>query len=162
MAATPTRRPRTLLLLIAVLCWQTGRAVEGLTLPERSTAYQFFSEAGVSPVHFVLDTLTIAFALAALGYLWRGRPGWVQSALVALGYLAAQATAVTVTMLAAPARARAAFMASRSARGELVDPARVDRLFELGWLEWRLVMSLTLFGVAALLAWRRRDYVGSE
>lgn len=155
-------RPRTLLVLIAVLCWQAGGGVEGLVLPERNTAYQFFRALGLAPIHFLLDAITVAVALAALGYLWRGRAGWVQSALVALGYFAVRASAVTVLMLASADRARTAFLASRGARGQMLDPVRVDRLFELGWLQWRLVMSLTLFGLAALLAWRRRAYVGPD
>jgi len=153
-------RPKILLVLIIVLCWQAGRGVEGLVLPERGTAYHFFLGHGVAPVHFVLDALTVAVALAALGYLWRARPGWVQSTLVALGYFAAQAIVVTLLMMRDVGRARAAFLASRAARGQTLDPERVERLFALGWLEWRLVMSLTLFGLAAVLAWRGRAYVG--
>lgn len=145
-----------------VLCWQAGRGIEGLVLPERSTAYNFFRALGLQPLHFVLDTITVAVALAALGYLWRARPGWAQSALVALGYFAAQAVLVTALMLRWVDRARSAFLASRAARGQPVDPERVGRLFEMGWLEWRLVMSLTLFGLAAWLAWRRRAYVGPD
>jgi hypothetical protein len=145
-----------------VLCWQTGRGIEGLVLPERSTAYNFFLALGLEPLHFVLDAITVAVALAALGYLWRARPGWVQSALVALGYFAAQAILVTTLMLRSVDRARVAFLASRAARGQPVDPERVTRLFEMGWLEWRLVMSLTFFGVAAWLAWRGRAYVGRD
>jgi hypothetical protein len=158
----PSRRPRTLLALIVVLCWQAGRGVEGLVLPERVTSYQFFRGLGLTPLHFVLDTITVAVALAALGYLWRARPGWVQSALVALGYFAAQTTLVNVWMMSNTGRARSAFLSSRSARGQLLDPERVERLFAMGWLEWRLVMSLTLFAVAAWLAWRRRAYVGPD
>ena len=162
MAQTGPRatRPRTILVLIMVLCWQAGRGIEGLALPERSTAYQFLGAIGLRPLHFVLEALTIAVALAALGYLWRARAGWVQSALVALGYFAAQAMLVTTLMLRSTDEARAAFLASRSARGQLLDPDRVARLFEMGWLEWRLVMSLTLFALAAWLAWRNRGYVG--
>jgi hypothetical protein len=145
-----------------VLCWQAGRGIEGLVLSERSTAYQFFSAVGMRPLHFVLESLTVAVALAALGYLWRARPGWVQSALVALGYFAAQATLVTALMLDSSDHASAAFLASRAARGQPLDPDRVARIFDMGWLEWRLVMSLTLFGLAAWLAWRNRAYVGPE
>jgi hypothetical protein len=145
-----------------VLCWQVGRGTEGLVLPERSTAYHFFRAAGLTPFYFALDTITVAVALAALGYVWRARPGWVQSALVALGYFAAQAIVVTLFMLRSVDRARAAFVASRTARGQPVDPERVERLFALGWLEWRLVMSLTVFALAAWLVWRRRAYVGRE
>ena len=155
-------RPRTLLFLIVVLCWQAGRGVEGLVLPEGTTAYQFFRGLGLAPLHFVLDALTVAVALAALGYLWRARPGWVQSALVALGYFAAQAVTLTVLMLRDVERARSAFLASRSARGQVLDAERVERLFAMGWLEWRLVMSLTFFALAAWLAWRRRTYVGPD
>jgi hypothetical protein len=155
-------RPRTLLFLIVVLCGQAGRGVEGLVLPERATAYQFFRAIGLTPLHFALDALMVAVALAALGYLWRGRPGWVQSALVALGYFAAQAIAVTMLMLRDVDRARSAFLASRAARGQVIDPDRVERLFATGWLEWRLVMSLTFFALAAWLAWRRRTYVGRD
>ncbi len=158
----PPTRPKTLLVLIVVLCWQAGRGVEGLVLPERSTAYQFFRLLGLAPIHFVLETLTVAVALAALGYLWRARPGWVQSALVALGYFAAQAVAVALFMLRDVDRARSAFLASLAARGQSADPERVERLFAMGWIEWRLVMSLTLFGIAAWLAWRRRTYVERE
>jgi hypothetical protein len=159
----PTRtRPRALLVLIMVLCWQVGRGIEGVVLPERSTAYQFFRALGLTPLYFVLDTMTVAVAFAALGYIWRARPGWAQSALVALAYFAAEAIVVTVLMLRSVDRARAAFLASRAARGQPMDPARVEQLFAMGWLEWRLVMSLTLFGVAAWLAWRRRGYVGSD
>jgi hypothetical protein len=136
--------------------------VEGLVLPERGTAYQFFRALGLAPVHFVLDAVTVAVALAALGYLWRARPGWAQSTLVALGYFAAHASVVTLLMVRDIDRARSAFVASRAARGQTLDPERVERLFALGWLEWRLVMSLTLFGLAAVLAWRRRAYVGPE
>jgi hypothetical protein len=157
-----TTRPRILLVLIAVLCWEAGRGIEGLVLPARSTAYQFFRALGVAPVHFVLDMLTVAVALAALGYLWRARPGWAQSVFVALGYFAAQAIVVTLLMLRAADRARAAFVASRAARGQPADPARVEQVFSLGFLEWRLVMSLTLFGIAAWLAWRSRAYVGPD
>jgi hypothetical protein len=145
-----------------VLCWQAGRGIEGLVLPERSTAYHFFRALGLSPLHLMLEALAVAVALAALGYLWRARPGWVQSALVALGYFAAHAVAVTLVMLRSADHARAAFVASRAARGQPVDPARVEQLFALGWLEWRLVMSLTVFGLAAWLAWRRRAYVGPD
>ncbi len=157
-----TTRPRTILILIMVLCWQAGRGIEGLVLPERSTAYHFFSAVGMRPLHFVLESLTVAVALAALGYLWRARPGWVQSALVALGYFAAQSTLVTALMLASVDDASAAFLASRAVRGQPLDPDRVARIFDMGWLEWRLVMSLTLFGLAARLAWRNRAYVGSD
>jgi hypothetical protein len=155
-------RPRALLLLIVVLCWETGRGIEGLVLPERSTAYHFFSALGLAPLNLVLDAVTVAVALAALGYIWRARPGWAQSALVALGYFAAQAIIVTLLMLRFGDRARAAFVASRTARGQPADPERVEQLFAMGWLQWRLVISLTLFGVAAWLAWRRRAYVGPE
>ena len=155
-------RPRTLLVLIMVLCWQVGRGIEGLALPELSTGYHFFHALGLTPLYFVLDTVTVAVALAALGYIWRARPGWVQTALVALGYFAAQAIVVTLFMLRSVDRASAAFLASRAARGQPVDPARVKQLFAMGWLEWRLVMSLTLFAVAAWLAWRQRAYVGPE
>jgi hypothetical protein len=164
MAETAPRltRPRTLLLLILVLCWETGRGIEGLVLPERSTAYHFFRALGLAPLNLVLDAITVAVALAALGYIWRARPGWAQGALVALGYFAAQAIIVTLLMLHFGDRARAAYVASRTERGQPVDPERVEQLFAMGWLEWRLVMSLTLFGVAAWLAWRRRAYVGPE
>jgi hypothetical protein len=155
-------RPRALLVLIMVLCWEAGRGIEGLVLPERSTAFHFFRALGLTPVHFVVEAITVAVALAALGYIWRARPGWVQSALVALGYFAAQAIVVTLFMLRFVDRARTAFLASRAARGQPVDPGRVEQLFAMGWLEWRLVMSLTFFGVAAWLAWRRRAYVGTE
>jgi hypothetical protein len=155
----PTR-PRTILVLIMVLCWQAGRGIEGLVLPERSTAYHFLGAQGMRPLHFVLEALTVAVALAALGYLWRARPGWVQTALVALGYFAVQAVLVTGLMLASTERARNAFLTSRASRGQTLDPDRVARLFEMGWLEWRLVMSLTLFALAAWLAWRNRGYVG--
>ena len=143
-----------------VLCWQAGRGLEGLVLPARSAAYHFFRALGLTPVYFVLDTITVAVALAALGYIWRARSGWVQSALVALGYFAAQATLVTALMLASVDDARDAFLASRSVRGQPLDPERVARIFDMGWLEWRLVMSLTLFALAAWLAWRNRAYVG--
>jgi hypothetical protein len=155
-------RPRTLLVLIMVLCWQAGRGIEGLVLPERSTAYHFFHALGLTPLFFILNALTVAVALAALGYIWRARPGWVQSALVALAYFAVEAIAVTLLMLRSVDRAREAFLASRATRGQPVDPVRVEQLFAMGWLEWRLVMSLTLFGIAAWLAWRRRAYVGPE
>ena len=155
-------RPRALLVLIAVLCWQTGRAVEGLVLPAGSTGYQFFRLSGLGPVHVVLDAVTVAVALSALGYIWRARRGWVQSALVALGYFAVQAIVVTALMLGAPDRARAAFIASRAARGEVADPERVARIFALGFLGWRLVMSLTIFALAASLTWRHRHYVGPD
>ena len=145
-----------------VLCWQVGRGIEGLVLPERSTAYQFFRALGVTPLYFILYMMTVAVALAALGYIWRARPGWAQSALVALGYFAAEAIVVTLFMLQSVDHARAAFLASRAARGQPMEPGRVEQLFAMGWLEWRLVMSLTLFAVAAWLAWRRRGYVGSE
>jgi hypothetical protein len=151
-----------LLVPIAVLCWQVGRAVEGLVLPQRSTSYQFFRDLGLAPLHFVLEILTVAVALAALGYLWRARPGWFQTTLLALGYVAVQATAVTLLMRASGERARTAFLASRGARGELLDPGRVDALFDRGLLEWRLVISLTFFVIAAALVWWRRDYVGPE
>ena len=158
----PPTRPRILLVLIAVLCWQAGRGIEGLVLPARSTVYQFFRSLGLTPIHFVLDALTVAVALAALGYLWRARAGWVQSALVALGYFAAQAVFVTAFMLGAADRARAAFVASRAARGEAADPERAAQVFAMGFLEWRLVMSLTVFALAAWLAWRHRGYVGPD
>jgi hypothetical protein len=145
-----------------VLCWQAGRGIEGLVLPERSTSYNFLRAVGWSSLHFVLEALTVAVAFAALGYLWRARPGWVQSALVALGYFAGQAMLVTGLMLGAVDRARAAFVASRAARGQSLDPERVARLFEMGWLEWRLVISLTLFALAAWLAWRNRAYVEAD
>ena len=143
-----------------VLCWQAGRGIEGLALPERSTTYQFLHGLGLTPLYFILDVTTVAVALAALGYIWRARPGWAQTAFVALGYFAAEAIVVTLFMLHSVDRARAGFLASRAARGEQVDPARVEQLFAMGWLEWRLVMSLTLFAIAAWLAWRRRAYVG--
>lgn len=155
-----TTRPRTILVLIMVLCWQAGRGIQGLVLPERSTAYQFLSATGVRPLHFVLEALTVAVALAALGYLWRARPGWVQSALVALGYFALQAMLVTGLMLGSRDDARAALLVSSSVRGQTLDPDRVARVVDMGWLEWRLVMSLTLFALAAWLAWRDRAYVG--
>jgi hypothetical protein len=155
-------RPRILLILIVVLCWQVGQGIEGLVLPERSTAYHFFGSLGLMPLYFVLETITVAVALAGLGYIWRARPGWVQSTLVALGYFAAQAIAVTLFMLRSLDRARTAFVASRAARGQSVDPARVEQLFAMGWLEWRLVMSLTLFAIAAWAAWRKRGYVGPD
>jgi hypothetical protein len=155
-------RPRALFVVIMVLCWQVGRGIEGLALPERSTAYHFFRAIGLAPLYFVLDAITVAVALAALGYLWRARPGWVQSALVALGYFATHSVVTTLFMLGSIERARAAFIASRTARGQVVDPERVNQLFAMGWLEWRLVMSLTLFAVTAWLAWRRREYVGPD
>ena len=158
----PAARPRTLILLIAVLCWEAGRGIEALVLPTRSASYQFFRAMAVTPVHFALETLAVAVALAALGYLWRARPGWAQSALVALGYFAVHAAVVTAYMLAAPDRAREAFVAGRAARGQLADPERVAAVFALGFLEWRLVMSLTFYAAAAWLAWRHRAYVGPD
>jgi hypothetical protein len=155
-----TTRPRTLLVLIIVLCWEAGRGLEGLILPARSTSYQFFRALGATPAHFLLEALTAACALAALGYIWRARPGWAQTALVALGYFAAQATVVTLLMMGNVERAMSAFVASRAARGQLVEPERVERLFAMGFLQGRLVISLTFFGLAALLAWRRRGYRG--
>lgn len=145
-----------------VLCWQAGRGIEGLVLPDRSTAYTFLRTLRLGWLHFALELLTVAVALAALGYLWRARPGWAQTMLAALGYFAAQAVLLTALMLRFVDRAREAFLTSRAARGQPVDPERVTRLFEMGWLEWRLVMSLTFFALAAWLAWRRRTYVGSD
>lgn len=155
-------RPHSLLVLIAVLCWETGRGIEGLALPARSTTYQLFRALGLAPVHFILETLAVAVALAALGYLWRGRPGWVQSVLVALGYFALHAVAVGLLMLRDRGAAVAAFVASRAARGQPADPDRVEQVFALGFVEWRLVLSLAVFALAAWLAWRRRDYVGPD
>jgi len=152
-------RPKTLLVLILVLCWQTGRGLEGLAFPERNTAYHFFRAIGSTPLYFVLDAITVAVALAALGYVWRARPGWAQSTFVALGYFAAHAIVTTVFMFRSVEQARDAFIASRAARGQPVDPKRVEQFFEMGWLEWRLVISLTVFALTAWLAWRRRGYV---
>jgi hypothetical protein len=164
MADTARRpaRPTALLVLIVVLCWQVGGGIEALVLPDRSTAYHFFSALGLVPLYFALEAITVAVALAALGYVWRARPGWLQSTLVALGYFAAQSIVTTILMLRLDDQARAAFVASRSARGQPVEPERVDQLFAMGWLEWRLVMSLTLFALTAWLAWRQRAYVGPE
>jgi hypothetical protein len=164
MAETGPRlsRPKTLLFLIIVLCWQTGRGLEALVLPERNTTYHFFGAIGLAPLYFAFETIAVAVALAALGYIWRARPGWVQSTLVALGYFASHSIVTTVFMLRSADRARAAFMASRSARGQPVEPERVEQLFAMGWLEWRLVVSLTLFAITAWLAWRRRAYVERE
>lgn len=128
-------------------------------LPERSAAYHFFRAIGLTPLYFVLDAITVAVALAALSYIWRGRPGWLQSTFVALGYFAARAIVTTLFMLRSVDRARAAFIESRAARGQPVEADRVEQWFTMGWLEWRLVMSLTLFGFTAWLAWRRRAYV---
>jgi hypothetical protein len=152
-------RPKTLLFLILVLCWQTGRGLEALLLPERNTAYHFFRALGLTPVYFLLDALTVAVALAALGYIWRARPGWLQSTFVALGYFAVHAIVTTLLMLRSVDRARAAFAESRAARGQPVEAERVEQLFAMGWLEWRLVISLTLFSLTAWLAWRTRRYV---
>jgi hypothetical protein len=145
-----------------VLCWETGRGIEGLVLPERSTSYHFFRVLGLTPVHFVLETLAVAVALASLGYLWRGRAGWAKSVFAALGYFAVHATTVTLLMLGNRGDALAAFIGSRAARGQPADPGRVESVFALGFLEWRLVMSLTIFALAAWVAWRRRDYVGPD
>jgi hypothetical protein len=164
MAQTAPRvpRPRSLLVIILVLCWQTGGGLEALVLPERSAAYQFLRALGFTPVYFLLEAITVAVALAALGYIWRAHPGWVQSTLVALGYFATHAILTTLLMLRSVDHARAAFIRSRTARGQAVDPERVAQLFAMGWLEWRLVISLTVFTATAWLAWRRRRYVGPE
>ena len=155
-------RPRALLVLIAVLCWETGRAVEGLVLPAQGMGYQFFRLLRLGPVHVVLDAVAVAVALSALGYIWRARRGWAQAALVALGYFAVRTVVVSAFMLGAADRARAAFLASRVARGQVVDPERVARVFAMGFVEWRLVMSLTVFALAAWLTWRHRGYVGPD
>lgn len=147
-------------MLILVLCWQVGRGIDELVLPERSTSYQFLRPLGLALLHFGLDAMTVAVALAALGYIWRARPGWVQSALAALGWFAVHSIVVTLLMLRSVDRARAAFVASRVARGQVVEEGRVAELFAMGWLEWRLVISLTLFAIAAWLTWRQRSYVG--
>ena len=154
----PTR-PKTLLLVILVLCWQIGRGVDGIVAPDRNSAYHFLQTQGLAALYFALNTLAIAVALAALGYIWRARAGWAQTALVALGYFAAHAVVVMLLMLRSVDRAKAAYVASREARGESVDPQRVDQLFAMGWLEWRLATSLALFGAVAWLTWRRRGYV---
>jgi hypothetical protein len=161
MAATEPRptRPKTLLLVILVLCWQVGRGVDGIVSPDRNSAYHFLQTHGLTPLYFALNTLAVAVALAALGYIWRARSGWAQTALVALGYFAVHAVVVAVLMLRSVDRAKAAFAASREARGESVDPERVNQLFAMGWLEWRLATSLALFGAVAWLTWRRRAYV---
>jgi hypothetical protein len=158
----PARRPRTLLALAAVFCWVTGQGLEGLTLPARSASYHFLSGLGVAPLHFVLEAITVAVALAALSYLWRGRYGWVQTSLVALGYLAVQSTALTLLMLGNLASARASYVASRADRGLPVDPEGVEELLSPAVLVVGLVISLTLFAIAGLLAWRRRDYVAPD
>jgi hypothetical protein len=157
----PTRRPRTLLALAAVFCWVAGQGLEGLTLPEHSATYHFLRGLGLAPLHFLLEAITVAVALAALSHLWRGRYGWVQTSLVALGYMAAQTIAVTLLMLGNLRRTRASYVASRVERGIPIDSVRVDRLLSPGTLVAGLVISLTLFALAALLVWRRRDYVGS-
>ena len=157
-----TRRPRTLLALGAVFCWVAGQGLEGLTLPARSASYHFLSALGLAPLHFLLEAITVAVALAALSYLWRGRHGWVQTSLVALAYLAVQSTALTLLMLGHLAGARASYVASRVDRGVPVDPERVKELLSPAVLVLGLVISLTLFAIAALLAWRRRDYVAPD
>ena len=43
-----------------VLCWQAGRGIEGLALPERSTTYQFLHGLGLTPLYFILDVTTVA------------------------------------------------------------------------------------------------------
>ena len=156
------RRPRTLLALAAVFCWVAGQGLEALTLPARTASYHFLGSLGLAPLHFLLEAVAVAVALAALSYLWRGRYGWVQASLVALGYLAVQSTALTLLMLGHLGRARASYVASRADRGVPVDPERVAELLSPGALVVGLVISLTLFAIAALLAWRHRDYVAPD
>jgi hypothetical protein len=161
MAQTTPRpaRPKSLLFVILVLCWQTGRGLEALLFPDRNTAYHFFRALGLTPVYLLLDAITVAVALATLGYIWRARPGWLQSTFVALGYFATHAIVTTLLMLRSVDRARAAFADSRAARGQPMEAERVEQLFAMGWLEWRLVISLTLFCLTAWLAWRQRAHV---
>jgi hypothetical protein len=69
---------------------------------------------------------------------------------------------VTLLMLADLARARESYLASRVGRGLPADPERLARALSPGTLVAGLVISLTLFASAALLVWRRREYVAPD
>ena len=131
-------------------------------LPARSASYHFLRALGLTPLHFLLEAITVAVALAALSYLWRGRYGWFQTSLVALVYLAVQSSVLTLLMLGDLDRARASYVASRTDRGMAVDPERVEELLSPAVLVVGLVISLTLLATAALLAWRHRDYFAPD
>ncbi len=99
-----------------VLCWQAGRGIESLVLPERSTTYHFFRALGLTPLQQALEAIAVAVALAAFTLLF----AWLLAARVRLGRLERDVDALEL------ARARAEGEPAPRPRRPLEAPAGLE------------------------------------
>lgn len=79
------KRPKSLLVLLIFFCWVDARSLGWLVFPQTSASYHFYNALGQPWLHFFAQSVTVALAGAATGYLWRPKPGWLEATLVALG-----------------------------------------------------------------------------
>jgi hypothetical protein len=154
-----SKRPRGLLVLLVFFCWLDARSLGWLVFPAKSAGYHFWAALGRPWVHFGLETLTVALAATATGYLWRPKAGWPLASGMALGVLAAQSVWGVWFMGRHVAVAKEAYLAGRAARGLPVSPERAAELFSPATLQYSALGLLALLALLGWFTWRHRHYV---
>jgi hypothetical protein len=144
--------------VLVFFVWLDARSFGWLVLPEKSASYHFYSALDLAWAHFAICAITAALALTATGYLWRPVYGWAQASLVALAAYAVQTVAGAAVMVRHIPEARAAWLASRSARGLPLHEDRVDAVLAPGALWTATWISLALMAVMAAAIWRHRAF----
>ena len=159
-SAMPTarRRPRTVTVILVFLLWIDGRTLWSIIFPRTSASFHFYSAINAEWVHWVLSALTLAFAVTAVGYLWRPAAGWAYAVLIALGFYVLQTVVETAYMVQHLDLARETYMTARQIRHLPARPETADRIFTPDAL-WLTTLGLVVVMVImAAMAWRKRDF----
>jgi hypothetical protein len=147
-----------IIVLIIWFLWLLGRNVMSVLSWGDSMDMAIYSGQGLTPLFFVMATGAFDLELSTLFFLFRPARMGLWLGLASVIWSVSQGAVVTALAIADLETAKAAYIASRQARGLSVRPELYDALFSPSGLIGVLGVVILINAVVALLLLLSRRY----